>query len=424
MSVSIVPVVRDPTLYRAMVFVAWLPYESQDDSSRRVSDLQRVLEAHEWVPCDRVVVGRRSSTRTQRVLWGDRASDWAPKDAWNTHRFAMAYHEELVVLLGVEQDGLQPGDDGWHREAERSWGELFGQDASWRSWLATPDMIDPGGRPRLLGEAWVWTAEWQSPPIAGWEAYGRHQYAEGGFAVFPWGLLGLRALDRNELPRLDVHTATDDWARKARDIFLFDELTVLLSAYTKNIQFTRARVEWTIDAMVDRLEDRILAIAREPIPRVGRISLHHTHAVVQQLNDLLFEFYGYSATLREDVVGARIARDVIVQVLARSDAKVVDGKDGDFLLSPHDLLIRQIESDLAYFRTMGERGERALLMHRTILEIEQARGQDRLAGAGLIVAAFFGLGQVFQDDLPWEMRLICIVTGLTGAVYYWRRLTA
>jgi hypothetical protein len=88
---------------------------------------------------------------------------------------------------------------------------------------------------------------------------------------------------------------------------------------------------------------------------------------------------------------------------------------------PLERLAQQVRSDLAYYRASDERGRRALEAHRTLVEIEQARGQTRLTVAGILVGSFVGVGQILPDTLEFPIRLGAsagVGIAITG-LYWW-----
>jgi hypothetical protein len=405
--------VRDPTLYRAVCFLGWTPRESLVQSASRLSRLQQLLRDLDWIPEAASIPDRGGLQWVHRVLW----DEWSSHEGWNVHRSAQAYHETIVVLMGVEQDGPCPALDEWLPMASAFWESHCGQSGAWSATAGLPQLAADVEPAHLLGQAWVWTGEWEQPPEGGWERFGGERYGPDGFVPFPWGVLGYRA-DR-ELPVFALHTTTG--LKAGRDEFLFSNLTVLIAEFVKATQFLRDRYQDALAPALDRLERELLA-ATEPDPRSGqRLSLQATERQVRDLTQLLFQFSQRLADLDEDARGLELARDAVAHLLGRAQAGEGPRPPGEGIRMPLERLAQQVRSDLAYYRASDERGRRALEAHRTLVEIEQARGQTRLTVAGILVGSFVGVGQILPDTLEFPIRLGAsagVGIALTG-LYWW-----
>ncbi len=268
-----------------------------------------------------------------------------------------------------------------------------------------------------MGKAWVWTGEWEAPPEDGWEAFGSRSYDQGGFLMFPWGLLGSRpAHDKGE-PRFDLHTTTE--LKDFRDRFLFSDLTVIFSEMLKTTGFLWPRYSNSLGKDLNDLERKIIE-ATEMIPgQEGKFSIQTMEYAVRDLARQLFDLSRCLAELDQDARGAVIARDAIAQLLESNGASDGGRHYGGILLGPVDLIGRQMQTNLEYFKTTQQRGQLALDTYRTLVEIAQTKVQNRLTVIGVMLGVFIGLGQLLTE-LPVVLRLLISVGGgIICSLIYW-----
>jgi hypothetical protein len=317
-------------------------------------------------------------------------------------------------MVGVEQDGSCFSVDDWFADAVDFWETHCGSSAD----HAPDEPHTPSARDadyvRLLGQAWIWTGEWEQPLSGNWEADGTARYGPDGYAVFPWGLLGYRADEK--LPIFALHTTPE--LNAGRDQFLFSSLTVLVLEHVKAAQFLRARYQESLAPALDHLERELLAASD---PRgAQQLSLKASERKVRELTQLLFDFSQQLASLEDDARGLELARDAVAQLLNDNRTRDSNEQRGRAILAPQERLAQQARSDLAYYRASDERGRRALESHRTIAEIEQARGQTRLTVIGILIGTFVGIGQIIPEAAGFVVRFGASAgVGLVLAWLYW-----
>lgn len=283
--------------------------------------------------------------------------------------------------------------------------------------VAPPEEVEAGGRPRLVGEILVWLGEWDAPPEAGWEQFAVETYASGQFALFPWGVLGYQPPGDGTPERLDLHAALA--AKPARDRFFLESLIIALMEYVKATQFLRSRFQLALSTRLNALQ-RQLVDAAAPSRSPGQpLSLNATERSVTTLATLAYDFSRGLAELEEDTLGVEIARQAIRETLETGGATARGPLERLPLLRPVDLQLRQMRSDLAYYRATEALGERAAAAFQTVVGIQQARVGTRLTIAGVLIGTFLGLGQIL-DTLEPEWRLLVSVGGALASVAgYW-----
>ncbi len=116
--------VRDPTLYRIFSIIGWVSLETSSESANRLEWTEQALRHLGWLIDGEKIPRREELEGRQRKLW----DNWREEgEGWNVHRFAQSYQEEIMVLLGVEQDGLHPEPDDWVPQAQNQWSRIFGR---------------------------------------------------------------------------------------------------------------------------------------------------------------------------------------------------------------------------------------------------------------------------------------------------------
>jgi len=290
----------------------------------------------------------------------------------------------------------------------------YGAEDEWHAVVARYTDIDHKDRPRVIGEGWLWTAEWDEPPNSGWETFGRHRYGENSYVPFPWGLLGY--CDSDARVRFDVHTTTA--LKKRRDEFLFSTLPLVTLEYLKANQFLRYRYEHSVGPDLDNLESRILQASVIGAKQFRGLALRVAEKRVADLTDLVYKFSSTVADLEEDARGVEIAMDNVRQLLGESGVSSNSIGRSAFVF-PIKRLQEQVRSDLAYYGVTVDRGRQALEACRTLIEIERTRAENRLVVMGTLIGSFLALGHVLHE-LPLVPRLvISLGAGVATALAYW-----
>jgi len=340
-------------------------------------------------------------------LW----DEWGENQGWKVHRFGLAYHEEVAILLGLarQEEFRATGWEDWIHSASGEWNSLFGP-PDWATDFAPPEAAERGQRLRVLGQGWVWTGEWDAPPEERWEGLGRVLYGGGCFATFDWGLLGYRPGSEVELPRFDVHTTVA--AKADRDVFLFSALPAVLMSFLKATQFYKAQYEEVLGLRLDQREQEV----RSSTETRTDPSQMPTKQAVKELSIKLYKLSHEITRLDEYGHGLELARSAMIDLLS------FHGAHGTrLLLDPAiERLSAQLLSDLRYYRTTETLGLRALETDRILTSIEDTRASRQLAVVGILVGSFVGLAKILPDYWSSWLRLAISLSGaFASSVAYW-----
>jgi hypothetical protein len=330
------------------------------------------------------------------------AQDTAGTNTWNLHTRGLAYHDSLIVMLGVSQDGHFPESVDWHDGLER-WACSFGIEGEWDRGIALPEVQDPGDRPRLLGQALVWTGEWDAKPSAGWRTFGEQRHEHGQQVALPWGLVQTVPAEGNIPALFSLHVAQSEAAERNR--FLYTRLLVLIMEFAKAGQFSRSQYDGILRSRLNQQEATLLAAARSEYDQGRRIL--GSERIVRRLTHLIFNFLGDLADLEEFARVVELARDNMVEQLTSGGAVLEDTKGLEIVVST-DRLARQMRSDLDYYRTTLARAQDVLEAEKSLIGIELARVGSYLTIAGIVLAVFFGLEHLME-----------LVVGSTGPGAAW-----
>lgn len=418
MTLAIADTVRDPVLYRFLAFVAWKPKESTADSERRIEVLNATLSLLGWAPTDSDALPSRTEMDwKQRRLW----QSWNdPVDGWAVDRSALGYHETATVLCGVGEAGLHPLVEPWVAGARARWSGEFGADEEWMSRVIVPGGGDSQSHPSLLGQTWLVTAEYDALPSTTWEVFGQERYPDG-YILFPWGILGTRSTHPDP-PIFELLTLREQGVKECRDSFLYGDLCIVLAEYVKATQYLWVPYEQAHNHQLSEIESRLNARADASATSWQDTSLQGTEHSVRELTSLLFHFSKTVSDLEYDVRGMELARDAVRDLLALNGSQPAGGFRG---LGPFGSVERvhgQLSSDLAYFRTTEERGRMTLETHQILVDIENTRGQNRLAAIAFFVGIAIGLGQLLGTAFPLRVTVpisLAVAVVLAGGYWLW-----
>jgi hypothetical protein len=263
--------VRDPTLYRVLVVAAWIPGDNDTRAEQRRVLLQRTLAARGLAPPDTGIPSREALAWKDEERWSAHVPAAPPAPGgWRRHSYGRSYHELLAILTGVEQQGRHAQGAAWDAAARA---ELDAGGA----WAAgSPrvelDRVAEGPDPAsALGEAWLWTGEWEAAPAGGWSGFGERRYGADACAAWPWGLLGHVPAGEGALGRFDLHTTEDEASRRERDRFLFQDLLVLVAERLKATEFHWGAYRRLMGPHLDDAERRIRS-ASEALPASASVT--------------------------------------------------------------------------------------------------------------------------------------------------------
>lgn len=413
-------------------FYAFSPQEREDESARRLAQIEDAARALGWMPQAQAAgaaqIPSLSSLEWQyRKLWDD---NWtAVGEGWLTNRFAQAAHETITVLLGVTQDGMCAGPEGWIDLARGRWSAAFGPDERWARQVALPDAREAGDHPHLLGQLWLWTGEWEDPPANSWEAFGRARYGTG-CVVFPWGVLG--ASERLAgTTCFELHTSVAQ--KEERDLFLYGQPSVAFVEFLKVTQFLGPRYALTLGPDLNALE-------RDVLDKIGVTDVPGSAAepsdageAIRALTRTLREFSLRLFALEYDWQNVEMARTMIDGIVRATSGALIGSSLVSPLIGPVARYDRQMRSDLAHFRASEQAGITALRSQQTLAAIENTRAEYQLASAehrlgvvALIVGTVIALAHVLDSttvvpplNLDWlVVRLAVVAIGVVAAAVY------
>jgi hypothetical protein len=149
--------------------------------------------------------------------------------------------------------------------------------------------------------------------------------------------------------------------------------------------------------VLNELEQNVLATTEKISQQQANTSLDAAERNVRHLNDLLCQMSTELWKLQYDARSAAIALDPVNVLLGRSGGSFIGTRDNPLIVGDVDRIGRQLASDLRYYRSTERSGETAINSLQTLVEIENARGQDRLAMVGIILASTIALGHVLDS---------------------------
>ena len=402
MSLATARSVTDHELFRVFSFGTWEARETPKKSQERLQRLKGELHRLGWIPDGKHLPDRGAAAGWKQRLWGEeppRPLD----DGWLEHRVGISYPEELLVYVGLlrREELSEDGRGDWIRSTTTRWNAKHRESTHWATAFAMPDRVEHDNRPRLYGQAWVWTGEWNDPPGPdGWEGFGSLVYGPGRYSIFPWGLLGYT--DDPEqipdgLPRFDLHTTRDAAAKAGRDRFLYWELPRLLSCFVKADQFLRHR-HAAISDLLDAERRGLTTLSNEDIKAddLGR-NRETTRATRERINSVtshLYKFAGLVAALEVDNRNVALALDEVRRSFPAANRP---GSPQPWPVDRLDLLARQISADVDYARITVASGDRLLQKHLILGELEETHATERLTKLGMIVGAMLGAMQITTD---------------------------
>lgn len=444
--------IRDPELYRVLVFLARSGREDPVESRTRLDRLWELHEKLGWMPAEADVALREPSVLDQNYLMLARDPCWRsvsempkespPADAeillanaavsdgvWKARRYVQSYHEVALTMLGVTRQGVPNRDDAeWWLAAKTIWHAAYTSEEEWRPLVALPDVKEAPERPRLVGELWLWLGEWDEPPVNGWDKFATDAYQRNDgyeYLVLPWGLVGLCDKSDSDIPTITVHCARRDAGERSR--FVFDDLRVVIAEYVKATQLLWLRHKLhrqpalhVMDREIDSAIERFAPVVDDRLDQAERTMMANATRVLRLSKEL--------ADFENDVAALGIASDAVTHRLAEA-AHLSEMKPLPALTRRLDLLYRQLASDLSYYRAAEARVKSMLDALGTLVEIERARVDRQLANAGLkqalaanrlaviaiFLGSFVGLGQLIDSDL--KLVGIRLAVSLGGAVF-------
>jgi hypothetical protein len=418
MSVALKPVVTDHELYRVFQFLTWETLEPNEATARRLRTLQGELHRLGWMPGD-----SRLPERSQMADWKQRLWDEPPaplEDGWFKKLHGIAYPEELLVYVGLwrQEERTEENWEDWIRSAAEEWEKRF---PDWRRTVtfAFPEMIEHGDRPRVLGQAWVWTGEWDVEPSEGWETFGRSAYGPGRFRLFDWGVLGFPddpEVRPGGLPRFDLHTTTEPGPKHGRSAHLLWELPRLLTSFLKADQFLRHRYQGALRPALDSARAELLDRARQsdrPESDSGSdTTMRRTQRRVEDITHQLYDLTSVLTALKVDTRSVDLALHEVRGCLPTS------GGPEPWLVATLGLLEREMRASLDYGHMTETVGARLLEKHSIFAELEETRATERLTILGMIIgAAVSSLQLTTKVTIRWGIFVAAVLLCLL--VYRW-----
>lgn len=422
MSVGTARVVTDHELYRIFSFSTWESRESSEVTAHRLRRLGRELKNLGWMPQDLTLPDRSQTAGWKERLWGDDPSHTRERDeGWLERTVGISYPEELLVYVGLLRREDRGEDDwqAWISSTTQRWDARHPRATHWETAFAPPDRAEHDDRPRILGEGWVWTGEWDGPPGPdGWGGFGNRVYGPGRHAVYPWGLLGFPDDPKklaDGLPRFDLHATTDPASKKARDEFLYWEFPRLLTCFLKANQFLRQRLR-TSRALLEDQERRLQKLSEPPrrteIDALGTTT-QRARETINALTDHLYVFAALLTSMETDARSLDLAREEVRRFFPDP---TVAGAPRPWLVDALELSARQLAADLDYARMTMAVSDRLLQKHAIFGEIEETRATERLTKLGMVLGAVLG-GMQLTPETAWRGVMFAIGVGSCGLLY-------
>ena len=424
---------KDPTLYRVLSFL-FVPARSDDEQIAAASRNLNAALAHfaekTGLPPADPVMYPKSLAWQYRTLWETRWQD-LPKNRLSISAFAQTRHSDGILLLAVEEDGLK-NYKCWVDNARQLSEEIFGNETNWHKFFAFPGDDVRDGQLRVTGQAWLATAEWESKPAEGWEAYARsQQYKKGSYFLFSWGFLGYRpAADAGCWPSFELHVEVS--ARDDRNQLLYHDLPLVLIDFLKVSQFVWPRYVQQVAPDISNRENQLAArIATVDEHRVAP-ALETTEDNVRELSKLLHAYSINLAELSEDVHTIETDCMAVEATLRAAGLSAATTAESSMLLEMRRIQ-NQLSSDLEYFKLTNQQGERSLQTLQVLVDIERARNEKRLVVIGIVLATLIGLTQLLPDKYPRVperygglVRLLIsfVLCSVVIILYYWRQRAA
>jgi hypothetical protein len=426
---------RDPVLYHCFYLVLWRSRQDPESSRREIETAARILRELGWCPKGVQLPSREDLSYQPTILWGRDADHRSKIDGHSdkfTNRFALAHHEDLIVLQGLEQEGaISSRWQDWLKQARSEWDSLVGP-INWETHVKHARDIAHAGSPAdkadlpLLGRCWIASCEWDSLPASDWKGFGRQNFQPGSYLAWPWGLLAFDAgdLSRDEPATFELHTTRDQ--AESRNEFLFTSLTVMTLSYVKLIQHLAPKFRTIAKALNE--QERGLLDAVEETERLGPAnSLRDTEAHVRLITERLLHFNRAYTQAKDLAHSAGIARDALVGILGQGDQQAQPAE----LIQTVELLPAQIRSDLLYYQDSSESARRALESMRTLVEVEQTKTEQRLTLIAAALGTALSLGQIvgaekIDDWTVWVRGLAFLLVGaviaplIVAGLKYWR----
>ncbi|WP_422928933.1 hypothetical protein [Singulisphaera sp. PoT] len=400
MSVNTVRAIRDMTLFRVIVFLGWTPRELERDSIERLESLRSTLHSFDWIPEGTAFPTLDLIMQADLDLWRPDERQICQVDGRARSRisFARSSYEEVIVFVGlcVEGPNTESGSEAWIKSSMNTWEDEVGP-RDWLERVIPPDDPRSGNRglPEVVGEAWVWTGEWDAPPEESWEVYGQKRYGAGRFSLPAWGLVGYTPGTDVEPPRFDLH-ATD---AKGRNRALAHRFPSLLSHVLKVNHGHRKAYDGWLRPALDKSDREILDHCK-PSRFLGvQRTIQELDKSVRSLSTALYHLDRHLVELEH----RKLAIEVVL-------ANLADSTWDD--LAPTDLargakrFQTQLELDLKNYRATAEVGRNALGTVRTLVEIAETRNEQLLTLLGLFFGVWLGLGQLLGDTSSFDLSLI------------------
>ncbi len=390
-STSTTAMICDQTLYRVLLHLHWFDDEPVEHSEHRRVRLKALLRTDGWLPDGNDLPTREETTWRQGKLW-----DHWDEGEWNHHFYGLWFHEEYVIVRGIEQDGPKPAVD-WINEAYQQLTRL--------PTPITDRSADETSRPYLLGQCWVWTGELEhplddtDPELFGqheyWESLGRTRYGPGRYYAAPWGLFAYVVDEVEGLPRFDLYTTTEPEAKRQRDQFLFAEGMLALTAYLKATQDLWPRYE-QLEPEAKRWENQV----QSALPPPNSSKLWDLHHGMETLSRALMNYSRVLCRIERVQHSLKLAQQTLQGYL----------REIDTALEPHPLSLAglvqrrhlQIGSDLNYFRDTAEVGRQVAETYGVLVNIEEVKSERKLYWVALVVTLILGLGIVNDACQLWD----------------------
>jgi hypothetical protein len=389
---------RDPVLYRCFYLVLWRSRQDSEASRHEIETAGRIMRGKlGWCPESVQLPSRKDLSYQPTILWGrdpDHRSKIVGHSNKFTNRFALAHHEDLIVLQGLEEDGSITSWPDWLGQARADWDSMVGP-KDWKSHVKSAanhgNADAAAGKPllSLLGQCWISSCEWDVLPAFDWQEFGRRTFRSGSFVAMPWGLLAFDAgaASPDGLPSFEVHTTRDQANR--RNEFLLTSLTIMTLSYVKLTQHLAPKFRAIAEGL-NHQEGELLS-AVDATDRLGRAdALREMETHVRSITERLLHFNRAYTQAADLAHSAEIARDAVVGILGQSDRPSQPAE----LIQTVELLPAQIRSDLMYYQDSSESAQRALESMRTLVEVEQTQTEQRLTLVAIALGTALSLGQI------------------------------
>jgi len=374
----------------------------------------------------------------QEVLWDSAYNaDWIPikgkkgteyGDNVNVRVFAKHYDKDMIIMIGIEEDGVYQLDEWLNRAKHELFGMVFGKE--WQEdlkkyYIISPKEVGSESKIRLLGKNWVFTSEWDDTPTDGWERFCKDRYNNGGYALFPWGTIGYKPsfnkkeeqlADETNLLVFELHTIEKMKEERDKALFLRGTIIPFIINAVKIIIFMDVRYKEAFKQQLEEKENKIIDAIEKSIDKKefsrtnGSLKLEELEEFIKESTKMLYEYSKQLIDLTEDVTTIKADYNSMKDILTHHNTKW-DGIGFENLLYKEELIIRQMQLDLDYFKLTETLGLRMLSTLQITIDIERARIENKLSNIGLItniLIVVISIGIMLGDTFPIWGRFMFI----------------